>query len=294
MTTFGPLLTQLCDDAALFPPGNAPIADAVPAHAVHTAADHAPLVGSFVFPAGRLGELAELLAQEPYTGELELSLTVPTGTDAVAPALAKAATLDSVSVTALEIAVPAEQTVDELFAALGEISSAKPELSVFVEVPRDERRPEILARLEQTPYSAKFRTGGIVAEAYPDEAELADAIRTVVTAGVPFKATAGLHHAVRNTDPETGFEQHGFLNILDAVAVTLDGGDNAAIAEALADRDGAALASRLKDLSDERAAEVRSMFRSYGTCSIADPLTDLLDLGLAPSSVSPISEGTLS
>lgn len=76
--------------------------------------------------------------------------------------------------------------------------------------------------------------------------------------------------------------------------MTLDGGDNAAIAEALADRDGAALASRLKDLSDERAAEVRSMFRSYGTCSIADPLTDLLDLGLAPSSVSPISEGTLS
>ncbi|WP_281499327.1 hypothetical protein [Rhodococcus sp. F64268] len=292
VTTFGPLLTNLCDDAALFPPGNAPIADAVPAHAVHTAADHAPLVGSFVFPAGRLGELAELLAQTPYSGELELSLTVPAGTAAVAPALAKAATLDSVSVTALEIAVPAEQTVDELFAALGEISSTETERDIFVEVPRDDRRPEILARLAQTPYSAKFRTGGIVAEAYPDEAELADAIRTVVASGVPFKATAGLHHAVRNTDPETGFEQHGFLNILAAVAVALDGGDNAAIAEVLADRDGAALASRLKELSDERATEVRSRFRSYGTCSIADPLTDLLDLGLAPSTVSPISEGT--
>ncbi|MFD6893173.1 hypothetical protein ACFWB0_01320 [Rhodococcus sp. NPDC060086] len=291
MTTFGPLLTHLCDDAALFPPGNAPIAEAVPAHAVHTDADHAPLVGSFVFPAGRLGELAELLERQPYAGELELSLTVPAGTAAVAPALAKAATLDSVSVTALEIAVPAEQTVDELFADLDEIASAEPELGIFVEVPRDERRSEILTRLAGTPFSAKFRTGGIVAEAYPDEAELADAIRTVVATDVPFKATAGLHHAVRNTDPETGFEQHGFLNILDAVAVALDGGDNAAVANALADRNSAALASRLKELSDERAAEVRSRFRSYGTCSIADPLTDLLDLGLAPSTVSPISEG---
>lgn len=294
MTRFGPLLTGLCDDAALFPPGNAPLPDAVPAHAAHEASGHAPLVGSFVFPAGRLGELAEFLEQQPYNGELVLSLTVPTGTTAVPSALDKAAALDAVTVAALEIAVAADQSVDELFAALDEIAAANPDIALFVEVPRDERRADILARLAGTPYAAKFRTGGIVADAYPDEAELADAINTVVTGGIPFKATAGLHHAVRNTAPETGFEQHGFVNVLAAVAAVLDGADTQTVASVLAERDGAALAARLGELSEERAADVRRRFLSYGTCSIAEPLADLLDLGLVPSTDTPITEGTLS
>lgn len=290
--SFGPLLEGLCDDAALFPPGNAPLPAAVPAHARHGAAQHAPLVGAFVFPAGRLDELAEFLAEQPYPGELILSLTAPGGTATVRPALDKVAALDAVSVAALEIAVPADQTVDELFTALDGIAAAAPGVDIFVEVPRDERRPEILARLVGTAYAAKFRTGGIVAEAYPDEAELAAAITTVVTTGVPFKATAGLHHAVRNTDPETGFEQHGFVNLLAAVAAVLDGADTDTVVSVLAERDGAALTARLEALSDDRAAEVRRRFLSYGTCSIADPLGDLLDLGLVPSTVSPISEGS--
>lgn len=290
--SFGPLLTGLCDDAALFPPGNAPLPHAVPAHAVHERADHAPLVGAFVFPAGRLGELEEHLAQHPYPGELVLSLTAPTGTDAVQPALDRVATLDSVSVAALEIAVPAEQSVDDLFTALGDIVRTAPGVDIFVEVPRDERRTEILARLVGTGYKAKFRTGGIVAEAYPDETELAAAITTVVTTGVPFKATAGLHHAVRNTAPETGFEQHGFVNLLAAVAAVLDDADTDTVESVLAERNGAALTARLTALTDEQAAEVRRRFVSYGTCSIAEPLADLHDLALAPATVTPITEGS--
>ncbi|MDJ0429161.1 hypothetical protein QNA19_24815, partial [Rhodococcus fascians] len=69
------------------------------------------------------------------------------------------------------------------------------------------RRADFLAALTGSQFAAKFRTGGVVAEAYPDEDELASALATVIASGVPFKATAGLHHAVRNTDPHTGFEQ---------------------------------------------------------------------------------------
>jgi hypothetical protein len=41
------------------------------------------------------------------------------------------------------------------------------------------------------------------------------AIAAVVAAGVSFKPTAGLHHALRNTDPETGFEQHPIADMND-------------------------------------------------------------------------------
>ncbi|MDH6676929.1 hypothetical protein M2284_001127 [Rhodococcus sp. LBL1] len=279
--TISPLLTGLCDDAALFPPGNAPMDAAVPAHLAHERTDHAALVGPFVFPAPRLGELPAIVADQD--GALELSLTVPGGTDAVPAALEQLRAIDGVKLVAMEIAVPEGLTPDALFAALDEIASAAPGVDIFVEVPRDDRRPEILARLAGTAFAAKFRTGGVVAAAYPDEAELAAAIHTVVGAGVRFKATAGLHHAVRNTDPDTGFEQHGFLNVMLAAHRAADGASVDEIAATLADRDGWSLAADLDGLSTEAVDALRANFLSFGTCSISDPLTELVGLGLVPS-----------
>lgn len=283
--TISPLLKGLCDDAALFPPGNAPMDAAVPAHLEYERSDHAALVGPFVFPAPRLGELPAILGEKAaeQDGVLELSLTVPGGTDAVPAALAQLRGIDGAKLVAMEIAVPEAQTADALFAGLDEIASAAPGADIFVEVPRDDRRPEILARLAGTAYAAKFRTGGIVATAYPDEAELATAIHTVVGAGVRFKATAGLHHAVRNTDPDTGFEQHGFLNVMLAAHRAAGGASVDEIATTLAERDGRTLAADLDGLSAEEVDALRANFRSFGTCSISDPLTELVGLGLVPS-----------
>ena len=47
----------LVDDAALFPPGNATIAEAVPGHLDHARAGDAGLLGRFLCPASRLPEL---------------------------------------------------------------------------------------------------------------------------------------------------------------------------------------------------------------------------------------------
>jgi hypothetical protein len=60
------LFTGLFDDAALFPPGDAPMAAAVPAHR-ELRARLGDLVGPFVVPAARLGELEEHLGDgEPF------------------------------------------------------------------------------------------------------------------------------------------------------------------------------------------------------------------------------------
>lgn len=121
------------------------------------------------------------------------------------------------------------------------------------------------------------------AHLYPSPDELAAGIAAVVDAGVPFKATAGLHHPVRNTDPETGFHQHGFLNLLLATDAALAGRPVAELAAVLADRDVPSVASRVAGLGATRTAAVRAAFLSFGTCGITDPLSELADLGLLAS-----------
>ena len=142
-------------------------------------------------------------------------------------------------------------------------------------MPRDERRTAVLDAIAAAGVRAKFRTGGIRADLYPSEAELAASIRAAVERDIAFKATAGLHHAIRNTDPHTGFEQHGFLNLLLAAA------DPANAETLLAVRDRGEIAARVRDLDPA----VRARFVSYGTCSVLDPVTDLIDLHLLPAQV---------
>src|SRR5699024_10191585 len=211
LTPEHPLLAGLCDDAAVFPPGNLPLAEAVPAHLDHALGAHAALVGPFVLAAKDLPSLAEMTAGLPEAG-LELALTSPLPD--LAGALEHAGTLPAVRVVALEVALPEDATPGEVVPTLDTVLSGRERLSVAVEVPRDGRRAGVVAALPGTRYTAKLRTGGVRAELYPAEAALAAAVAALVAAGVPFKATAGLHHALRNTDPDTGFEQHGYLNLL--------------------------------------------------------------------------------
>jgi hypothetical protein len=94
-----------------------------------------------------------------------------------------------------------------------------------------------------------------------------------------FKLTAGLHHAVRHTDPTTGFEHHGFLNVVLAVHAALTESDDD-LAAMLAERDASVVAAAVADLDESARGLVRSRFLSLGTCSITDPVDDLRGLGL--------------
>lgn len=283
------LFTGLCDDAAIFPPGSVPLAEAVPAHRRHTDSGYADLVGPLVLSAAALTQVGPLLEDLP-DGSLPVSVTVA-GPDALPEVFASLAQLPALQLVALEVALPpqldAADVVPALDAALAAAPVAHaPDVTVFVEVPRDARRAELIAALARSEYRAKFRTGGVTAELHPDPAELADAVQACVAAQLPFKATAGLHHAVRHTDPATGFEQHGFLNILLAVDAALQCAEGAQIEALLAERDSAAVASRIADLDESRAQAARALFVSFGTCSVTDPLTDLTALGLVDAAVS--------
>jgi hypothetical protein len=285
---FAGLLAGLCDDAALFPPGNLPLVEAVPAHVEHLASGHRGLVGPFVVSAADVPALGALLGSAE-AGSFEVAVTVPEPSG-LAAALSAAAGVPQVRVVAVEVAVPIGVDPAQVVPDLDSAVTDRPDLEAYVELPRDDRRPALLAALAATRYHAKLRTGGVRADLYPDEDELAAAVLACVTAGVAFKATAGLHHAVRNTDPTTGFEQHGFLNLLAAVDAAQRGADHGEVAALLAQRDAAAVAARVAAL-DGRAGPVRDAFHSFGTCSIDDPRTELTALGLLDPTPDPTHQG---
>ncbi|MFE9423258.1 hypothetical protein ACFYNO_09855 [Kitasatospora sp. NPDC006697] len=282
-----PLFAGLCDDAAVFPPGDLPLTEALPAHRAHRTAWYADLVGPFLVAAGRLGQLAEQLEALPgESGEpLAVGLIVPDGSKGLEPALRRVAADPRLRLAGLEVlADQGGSAAEGVRSVRAELDRLVPELApgapVAVEVVRGPDLLLALDELEGGPYRAKFRTGGLTAEAFPGELELASFLYGAVYRKLSFKCTAGLHHAVRHEDPATGFAHHGFLNVLLAAHLALGGAEHPELAAALREREGQVLAAALAELTAEQTAAVRAAFTAFGTCSIAEPLADLAALGL--------------
>nr|WP_156000113.1 hypothetical protein [Streptomonospora sp. PA3] len=283
------MFAALLDDAALFPPGEAPMDEAVVAHLRYRSGPQAPLTGPFVVAAARLADLGEAL-REAGAARLEVSVTVPAGPGGVGPALEEAARLPGLDPVAVEVAAGTADDGAQAAAGVARAAAALeqhlPERAAgFVELPRGADPRRSLDALAGTAYRAKLRTGGMRADAFPGEAELAAALCAAAERGRGFKCTAGLHNAVRHTGAETGFEHHGFLNVLLAVHAVQQGADVREAAAVLADRDGARLAARAAALPGQAARAVRALFASFGTCSVLEPLGDLAALGLLSPAV---------
>ncbi len=249
------LFDSLFDDAAIFPPGNAPMAVAVQAH---LASRTSPYIGPFVCSGPRLAELQDTLGDS--TIDLALTTNVDSYPAAVHTALSDARmTLRSVEIATPDVLVPTLEIPQDV--------------TVYLELPWG-------AQPDLPPGTAlKLRTGGDTSDAFPDEDRLAHALGYCVGQDLRFKLTAGLHNAIRHTDPVTGFEHHGFLNVILAVFDALSEVHDGDIADTLAERDPEVVASRIHAIGDS-ADRVRHYFRSFGTCSTSEPINDLHELGL--------------
>jgi hypothetical protein len=286
-------LHGLVDDAAIFPPGNAPLDRAVAEHRGHRTSEYADLVGGFVVSDVRLPELLDVLDDaDDSPGEraetaLTVNLVVTGGAGAIEPAVRWATRSPLLQLVALECALRDEDDLAHnarrVGAALDALEEDLADVTVYVEPPRVADRPSAgwLAAADELALRElplKFRTGGVTADAFPTPAELAASIDAALDRELPFKCTAGLHHAVRQADPETGFVHHGFLNVLAATRACLDGGDGEAV---LAEDDAEVLLDGLDDATLERT---RRWFTSFGSCSILEPHDDLVELGLIDTS----------
>jgi hypothetical protein len=272
------LLAALCDDAALFPPGDAPVAAAVPAHRGHRAAWYAGLVGPFLVGADRVAEVGAAAAPD---GALEVVLVVRAGPAALGPALAGAAAWPELRLVAVEVGpdaagTPAEAAARACAALARELPDA---VTGVVELRRAPDPAAALDAVAASPYRAKYRTGGPDAASFPPVAELAAFLSGCAERDLPFKCTAGLHRAVRHTDPATGFTHHGFLNILAATHAAAQR-DPEATAHLLGTTSGTEPAAVAAGMTGHQIQRARGLFTGYGTCSIAEPLHDLAALGL--------------
>lgn len=289
MTTPGSIpawLTGLVDDAAIFPPGNLPLDRAVAEHRAHRASEYAGLVGGFVVSDVRLPDLLDVLDERDEDDEdvaLAITLVVTGGAGAIEPAVRWATRAPVVRLASLDCALRDEADLTHnarrVCAALDALEEELADVTVSVEPPRVVGRPGhgwlgAVDELALRELPLKFRTGGVTADAFPAPDELAASIGAALDRELPFKCTAGLHHAVRQPDPDTGIVHHGFLNVLAATRACLDGGDTVA---ALGETDPAAVVAAL---DPETSLRTRQWFTGFGSCSILEPHDDLVDLGL--------------
>ncbi|MGQ0840500.1 hypothetical protein [Actinokineospora sp.] len=271
-----PLFARFVDDAALFPPGNAPMSAAVRSHLDGRDGDHAGFMGVFLCQASRLPELITELVKAKPAKPVALSLLIDTGLGGVPKALSIVESrAELLALRMVEMPAPAD--VDDVW--LERVNEFVPEDVIRVVEPR-RGGPEWLEGIRRVVEHGswpKIRCGGLSREAFPSVDEVADFLAVISAGEASFKATAGLHNAIRHTDEATGFTHHGFLNLLVATSRLLSGGD---VRGALSATDGAALAKEAGDLTDQAAHAVRAVFGSYGSCSLAEPIADLEGLGL--------------
>ncbi|WP_307248975.1 hypothetical protein [Catenuloplanes indicus] len=278
-----PLLAGLVDDAALATGGTTPldttaIIDAATVHREHVSGWYAPLVGPLLIPASAASVLP---ATVPETEKPpEIAVLADTGLDgflASRERLARHFTIRQVEVAVAKRGEDPQPGLHRLIRALA--SGAAPR--GYAEIPLSWGLLGALdtvasARAAGAPLGAKFRTGGLAAELFPTPVELAAVISACRERELPFKLTAGPHHALRSADPETGFVHHGFLNVLVGTLLAVEGGEVADVAEALAATDPVRLIEPVR----ARQGRPRPLWEGFGAASVLDPLTDLIRFGL--------------
>jgi hypothetical protein len=225
-------LTALFDHAPTFPPASLPPAEALAEDRRARASEHAWLLRRLVWPASKLPEL----------GDEDRALSVVLDGDYGGDPRAEA----------IETRWDAQ-----LLNLIGE---------VYVELPLGDGIEERVALLAERGYRAKVRCGG---ERVPSPGELGAFLRACREAGVPFKATAGLHHPLARDGA------HGFLNVLAAYVFA----DEAAL-EGEVELDGESLRWNGRAAgADELAAARGNGLVAIGSCSFFEPVEDLRELG---------------
>lgn len=289
------LMSQVLDYAGLFPPAKLEMAPTVENYRCLRDGSDSWMLARLIVPVARLDEFERAAAESlpinrdlPHDDSWPISaISAPAGDPKFS------ADLDAISrfnerhaqrgaggavIDTLELRA---SSADEIDAALDEMPA---ELHPYFELPLDADVRGMVAALAEMDAGAKARTGGTEASAHPSPEALAKFIDACRNARVPFKATAGLHHAVRRSVASVGTKQFGFLNVLLGAALRWhDRVDAAELVTLLADErvdhfelDDRGGAWKDRRLTVEQIDAARERFvHSFGSCSFDEPIEEL-------------------
>lgn len=309
------LLDGLIDYAGLFPPAALDLAPAVANHARYRQGPDAWMLGRFIVPAARLDALdaqADRFREAPPWRFSVLGLAPTDGEaweDAARRTLADARAFDArhdgrTACDCFELKLPADAARDpdaltrslvDLDAAFRDGTSTGPRAALEVPYldhpdtvgPAAQAVADANGRAGRPAFALKLRCGGVTPDLVPGPEALAGALDTILRAGAPFKATAGLHHPLPNDDEAVGARMFGFLGVFGGAALArLHGLGPDDLAELLTDADPASwsldddLRWRSLRASAAEVADAREQAAlSFGSCSFDEPRDDLRQFG---------------
>ena len=283
------LLGGAIDFAGLFPPASLEMDDAMRNFARYLASENRWMLGRLAIPAGRLLEMEPLLKPN-RAQDWKISAL-----------LSDQYKNDLKSIVEFHLRAGERAHVDSVEFKIGTRDELQPiaellphNAQAFAEVSLTSKLTEQIEALRMARICAKIRTGGVTASGFPRLQQVARFISTCVQAGVPFKATAGLHHPMRGIYSLNGKQRaphvpmHGFLNVLIATAAAKAGAMELQLPEILAERGEDAfefhksgVSWRGLKISNRQLREAREQaVVSFGSCSFEQPLYELRSLQL--------------
>jgi hypothetical protein len=286
------LLERVVDYAGLFPPAALSMRDAVAEYAQQRRSPSAWMLGRFVVPVTRLDELTAAADASGRRDEAVWPISALVGADPAGDFQAirafNARTAGRFAVESVELRAATAEAID--FA----LAQRRDALEHYVEIAIEDDPRLLLQAIARHGARAKVRTGGVTADAFPPPAALARFIVACAELGVPFKATAGLHHPLRGEQPLTyesgapAATMFGFLGVFTAAALARTGADQATVTQVLEERDASAFsfsdeALRWRDRTIDLAqvsASRHELALSFGSCSFREPVDDLQRLGI--------------
>lgn len=276
------LIEGAIDYAGLFPPASEDMPAAVRHYAAYRASEDRWMLGRFVVGVAKLPELRSTLAATKVAGDAwPVTVVVPDA--AAATSVLRGPDDARVRIESVEVKA---QTATEV--AL--VARAAPKnREVYVEVAVDATMPAMLDAIVAGRLRAKIRTGGVAADAIPPADRVIAFIRGCLDRGLPFKATAGLHHPLRGNYRLTyqagapTADMFGFLNVFLAAVFMREELNDREAAELLLESDPAAIVvddsgirwrTHSVDAASIRAARTK-VITSFGSCSFREPVDEL-------------------
>lgn len=270
------LLSNCIDYAGMFPPSGLDLQTAVENFASYRAGPDSWALGRLILPAREIPAFSERWPRQ--AAKWPVTAVIRGGLAEIEDLTASVATVECGPIEPNQI----ERIANKL-----------PSATLYIEVDLTADPAESIAIIAANSARAKIRTGGVTASAIPSAEQVVRFLSCCIQHRVPFKATAGLHHAVRGIHTLSDQPQsihacmHGFVNVLLAAALLANGAGTLAATTLLNEQHPDsfrftpdAITWRDFTLTPEHLIPFRrDRMVSFGSCAFTEPLEELRAAG---------------